>query len=666
MKRIFTIRAKARLLFATVVLLSVITGFAQTFSTSVSPNKIGKNQYTVVSYDIGGGGRIMNFEAPEFRDWEIVSGPNNSSYSSSMNGTVTRRTSISYYLKPKKTGRLVIDGARVQVDGKQLNSNSAVVEVQNKTVDEPAQQNNNSDPLTSLFDDPFFGQDRQPEPTQTEFDDAPYIKAGEDLNKKINQVLQLKVTASKNSCYEGEPIMATYKLYARLDVEVGFSKRPSFSGFSAFDMEEPSQTYTYEMLNGKKFKVYTIRKVQLYPLQNGELTLDAVELECKMRFIKYEAAASGNFDPYNSNNFVSTSYTLKSPAMKINVQPLPAAGRPADFSGAVGDFTINALTNTTQTGKDDATTLQVSIRGSGNFSMVQAPVVAWPKGTEAYDPTAKDNLIKSVMPISGDKTFDYVFLAHEPGKITIPGISFSYFDIAAKAYKTIATKPIQVHVAAESKRPKQELSDAGANWPLIFVDIAKYVLPVLAVALVLYLLFTFLIRKKRKQQHNELQAMEDAWERMMNDTRNHAKPELAATHSIGETIVAHEDKKYMPAFADDSVTETVSPLIEEETPAEKISLMQAEAALWMPDHKVFYQSLKNDIHQVLAMTAGSGSANNTALLLTLQQRGTDINVLQQLNSILDECDAAIYSPVQYDSDREKTLEEARYLLGALR
>ena len=657
----------AIVLWACCCLFSGISAVAQTFTTHVSPGKIGRNQYAQVSYEIGGGGRIDAFEPPKFKDWVIVSGPNNSSYSSSVNGTVTRRTSISYYLQPKKTGKLTVEGARANVDGKLMNSNSAIVEVLNKNVDDQAQQSNNSDPFASLFDNPVFEQQSQPQ-AQTEFDDAPYIKAGEDLNKKINQVLQLKVTTTKNSCYEGEPIMATYKLYARVEVEVGFSRRPSFSGFSAFDMEEPSQEYTYEVVNGKRFKVFTIRKVQLYPLQNGTLTLDPVELECKMRFVKYEAAASPNFDAYDNNNYLSTQYMLKSLATNITVLPLPAAGKPADFKGAVGDFTINSITNTTETGKDDAVTLQVSVRGSGNFSMVQAPAIQWPQGIEAYDPAEKENLIKSVTPISGDKTFEYVFLSHQPGQVTIPAVQFSYFDIATKAYKTIATKPITLSVEKESKRPKQELDEAGANWPLVFVAIAKYVLPILALGLVLYLLLSFLVRKKRKQQHKELHDMDEAWERMMNETRQPPAAETIAMPATPPAAITPEDenKKYMPVFAQETVAKTETPAAETERETEKISMLQAEAALWMPDHKVFYQSLKNDIHQALAVIVGSDAANNTALLLTLQHRGNDMNVLQQLSSIIDECDAAIYSPVQYDADRQKTLEEVRFLLGALR
>ncbi len=660
-------KCRSIVLVACCILFSVHVLVAQTFTTSVSPGKIGRNQYAQVSYEISGGGRIDAFEPPQFKDWVIVSGPNNSSYSSSVNGNVTRRTAISYYLQPKKTGKLTVEGARAKVDGKIMNSNSAIVEVLSKNVDEQAQQNNNSDPFSSFFDDPVFEQQSQPQP-QTEFDDAPYIKAGQDLNKKINEVLQLKVTTTKNSCYEGEPIMATYKLYARVAVEVGFSKRPSFSGFSAFDMEEPSQEYTYEVVNGKRFKVFTIRKVQLYPLQNGTLTLDPVELECKMRFVKYEAAASPNFDAYDNGNYLSTQYLLKSPATKITVLPLPAAGKPADFKGAVGNFSINSITNTTETGKDDAVTLQVSVRGSGNFSMVQAPVIQWPQGLEAYDPAEKENLIKSVMPISGDKTFEYVFLCHQPGQVTIPAVQFSYFDIAAKAYKTIATKPITLSVAKESKRPKQDLDDAGGNWPLVFVAIAKYVLPILALGLVLYLILTFLVRKKRQQQHKELYDMDEAWERMMNETRQQPSAENIAMPATPAAVITTEDKnkKYMPVFAEETVTENETPAAEPEKETEKISLLQAEAALWMPDHKVFYQSLKNDIHQALAVIVGSHSANNTALLLTLQQRGNDINVLQQLSSVIDECDAAIYSPVQYDADRQKTLEEVRFLLGSLR
>ncbi len=657
---------RAGFLFGCCYLFSAFSILAQTFTTNVTAGKMGLNQYAQVSYEIGGGSRLEAFEPPALKDWAIVSGPNNSSYSSSVNGTVTRRTSISYFLKPKKTGKLTIEGARATVDGKLMNSNSAIVEVVNKDVAEQAPQNNNTDPFSSLFHDPVFEQQSQAQPAENKFDDAPYIRAGEDLNKKINQVLLLKVVTSKNSCYEGEPIMATYKLYARVEVEVVFSKRPSFSGFSTFDMAVPSQEYSYEMLNGKKFKVFTIRKVQLYPLQNGNLTLDPVELECKMRFVKYEAAASGNFDPYNNDNYLSTQYLLKSGAVNITVLPLPTENRPADFKGAVGDFSINAITNTTQTGKDDAVTLQVSVRGSGNFSMVQPLAVQWPQGLEAYEPVEKENLMKSIMPISGDKTFEYVFLCHQPGQVTIPAVQFSYFDIAAKAYKTIATQPIIMSVAKESKRPKQDLNEAGVNWPLTFVAFAQYVLPILALVLALFVFLSFIIRKKRKQQHDELEDQDEAWERMMNETRQQPDAETALSVQPANTTPQEDNKKYMPEFIAATNSEAQIPAATEERDTKKIPLLQSDAALWMPDHTVFYQSLKNDIHLALNVAVGTQSANNTALLLTLQQRGNDMNVLQQLSSIIDECDAAIYSPVRYNADRQKILEEVRFLLGSLK
>jgi hypothetical protein len=662
-------------LMSTLLLVSSCCG-AQTFSTNISATKIGLKQYVTVSYEVGNGNNIESFAPPKYNNWLVVAGPNNSSYTSSINGQVTKRTSITYMLQPQKTGKLVIDGSSIVVDGKKLESKPLVVEVVAQDVpNNGATAQTGSNPMSSLFDDPFFGE--EPEPVPTTVDDALYIKSTDNLNKKINDVLALRVETSKNTCYEGEPITGTYKMYARVEVEVGFSKRPSFSGFSSVDIEEPSQNYNTETLNGKKYRVYTIRKVQLYPLQSGNLTLEPVELDCKMRFIKYEQATQPGFDPYDLNNYITTSYTLKSGATNIKVLPLPTIGKPADFNGAVGNFTIGATTNLSETGKDDATILKVTIAGSGNFSMVHAPLVKWPSTIEAYEPKEKENLTFTTVPITGEKTFDYVFLCHQPGTIELPTVAFSYFDIATKAYKTISTKPIVLNVAAQSKQPQRNLKNDDANFPLVFVAIAKYALPILAILLLTYLLISFLLRKKRKQAYSEQKEMDDAWQRMMDDdkkitpTINTSKVPLqhqkedAATNDSNNS----EHENYLPSTPKQTnsiVEEPIATPIPASTTSYSL-LPNADAAKYMPTHTVFYEKLKSDIQHVLTTIAVKAEPNLQQLFNTLQLQGAEVQLLQQIKTILDECDAAIYAPVQpHITDRQNLLDEANYLLGILK
>lgn len=643
------------LLFPILFCFSFFYVSAQTFVTSVSSNKIGKNQYVEVIYEISEG-QIESFEPPQFKDWKIVSGPNNGSYISNVNGKVTHRTSFSYYLQPQKTGNLTIEGARIKVNGKQISSNAATVKVLNKIVDNNSQQSNN-DPLSSIFSDPFSapGTSQQQEDIQTqkeedEFATAQLLKPGEDINKKIGNNVLLKVITSKNTCYEGEPIVATYKIYTRLDlINPDFTRRPSFSGFSAYDMEEPEQNYSIEELNGIKYRTCTFRKVQLYPLQSGNLTLDPVELDFSVKLMKYESLNNSRVDPDDPNNFVQKTYILKSPTINISVLPLPTLSKPGNFKGALGSFDISASIDSAEIGKGDAAVLRVKITGNGNFSMVQAPSIQWPAGTEAYEPEEKENLNKSIAPMEGDKTFTYVFLCHQPGKFIIPPIQFSFFDIITKTYKTIQTKPISVIVLSESRVEEQQLSNQKTNWPQVFTYIAKYILPIAVATLILYLFLSFVIRKKRREDSDIQKAMNNAWEKLMNETKS--KPVI-------QPMIGVQPQVKM-------IVDTVNTTSASEIKTVKnISLPQAEATLWSSDHTIFYRALRNDLLQIMSLAAQYSSDNKNSLLQALRKKGIDNDILQQINILFNECDAAIYAPLAhlFTTERHKILAEAKYLM----
>ncbi len=653
---------------------------AQTFTTSVSATTIGKNQYAEVSYEMANAATIDNFQAPQFKDWLVVSGPNNSSYQSNINGQVSQRTTIAYYLQPKKTGQLLVEGATVILNGKPMTSKPKTVNVLDKEIGGQQQPGANAvDPFGNMLNDPFFAQPPvvQVVPQADEFSDAMILRPNESAPEKIKDNLFIKVIPDKNTCYEGEPVMATYKVFTRLDLDASVTKRPSFSGFSAYDLEEPNQPFIIEKIGGKSYKSWVLRKVQLYPLQSGSLTLEPVEVDCKIRFIKGDMVAAGNYDPYSSNSFTNVQYVLKSPAISITSLPLPENGKPRNFGGAVGSFSITATTGEKAPGKDDAVRLQVHITGSGNFSMVSAPAVQWPPKTEAYEPTETENLVKTVMPITGDKTFEYVFVPHQAGPYTIPAVSFSYFDIAAKAYKTIATQPITFTISAQSKRRNPLDNEEAQNWPVLFSQIAGYVLPVLAAGLLLFLVLSFMGRKKKQQHASEKEAMHNAWERMMNETP--AAPArispIPNTPSVNVPQPVQPHNAYMPLpVLSEPVPEAqvdelpVPPAINEQAQTGQVKVglpLQAETLIWQNDHRLFYKALKNGILQTLSEKAGIAPDNKSRLLDALKIKGIDSSILQQISSLYDECDAALYSPVSTTVNRHRTLEEAKFLLGEL-
>lgn len=645
---------KAICLFALLFTIHYSLYAQPSFTTKLSTQKIGVGQQLEISYEMANANSVEAFTAPKFMGFAVVGGPMQSTENTNINGKSSSRSTISYFLQPLKTGKATIGGAQAVIDGKPVTSNNVTVDVQAQAVDLPADQGQDPSSLNP-FNDPFFAPDQRPvQPAQDPaFVEASVLRPDEDMQKKINKNLFIKVYTNKTTVYEGEPIVATYKVYSRLDMTAGVTKRPSFSGFSAFDMEEPSQSGTLEKFNGQNYMGYTIRKVQLYPLQSGQLVLEPVEVDCDIKFLKLDRASQPSFNQNDPANQQQTHFILKSQAIKINALPFPEQNKPADFKGAVGNFNIQAVTTANEIGKDDAEKLQVTITGNGNFSAVQSPDVAWPASIEAYDPKQKDNLDQTISPMNGTKNFEYVFICHQPGQDTIPSITFSYFDAVSKTYKTLSTNPIFLSILAQSKHPQKKLQPGERNIPESFIKTAKYAFPLLAIALIIFLAFSLPNKKKNKQLQaiKDKKLLEDAWGKS-----------IAEKNKEAEMITPKAHESYMPINLINNLPINHTEKTNQENVKISIALPESDGLLWLGDDKSFFQALKNDILKALTNLSNSYGRNKIETFELLKKQGKDETVLQQLKSLLDECDAVAYSPMPIPADRHAMLEEAKYLL----
>ena len=250
----------------------------------------------------------------------------------------------------------------------------------------------------------------------------------------------------------GEPIIASYKLYTRLRSESNVTSAPSFNGFSVSELElNDHNSAGTEKYNGREYNVYTLRKVQLYPLQPGTITLDPMVADNKVTFLKSEYAGAQRGDLFYDmlQNFADATspqdaviqqhVTLQSKPVEITVKPLPQENKPADFKGAVGNFTIQSSFQKDKITTDDAGNLKVVIAGTGNIQLINAPKINWPDGIDGYDAKIADDIDKLSVPMKGSKTFTYPFTVSNAGIYTIPAVSFSFFDPVSSVYKTLHT-----------------------------------------------------------------------------------------------------------------------------------------------------------------------------------------------------------------------------------
>ncbi len=455
--------ARFLLLFISVIALSLHdTLFAQANFTAECPQKkIGKNDYLQVEFKVDHASNVQSINPPSFKNFSIVSGPNQESGMTSINGKVDQYVSISFILKPNSPGTYTIGPASAKADGKDFQSNSLNIEVTNSSATSSSAPNNAANLLSGFGGkSPFANLNLDfPEQPQTHQYDDYILKKGENVTDKVKKNLFIKLDVSKTNCYVGEPIVASYKLYTRLRSESTITDAPSFNGFSVSEMElNNNNSSGTEKYNGRDYNVYTLRKVQLYPLQAGTITLDPIIADNKVSFIKaeYAGAQSGdmffdmmqNFADANSprDAIVEQHVTLQSKPVEITVKPLPDENKPADFKGSVGNFIIQSSLQKDNITTDDAGNLKIIISGTGNIQLLNAPKINWPQGIDGYDAKITDNVDKLSVPMKGVKIFTYPFTVSKPGTYTIPANSFSYFDPAAAAYKTLFTQPLVVTV----------------------------------------------------------------------------------------------------------------------------------------------------------------------------------------------------------------------------
>ena len=220
-----------------------------------------------IQFKVENASNVDNITPPSFNNFIVVEGPNQQRSVTSINGKVSQSVAIGYFLQPTSTGKFTIGSATAQADGNDYKTNPITgASCCRLCCSVRIISNPNLSPFPNLnFDFP-------PAPVTHQFDDY-ILKPGENVAEKTAKNLFLKLDVNKKSCYVGEPVVATYKLYTRLPSETTITDAPSFNGFSVNDLDVNNNA-TQEKYNGRMYNVYTIRKVELYPLQPGNITLD--------------------------------------------------------------------------------------------------------------------------------------------------------------------------------------------------------------------------------------------------------------------------------------------------------------------------------------------------------------------------------------------------------
>lgn len=384
-------------------------------------------QFTVNTQD------VSNFSAPDFKGFDVIYGPATSQQSSfqMINGRTSQSSSIifTYILLAQNTGNFTIGSASIVAEGKTVKSKPTTVRVV------AGNSNSNASSGNGGYSRNNGGGAQSPSQRQS----SP--SSGSNIS---SQDLFMTATASRTKVYEQEAILVTYKIYTLVDLTQLDGKLPTLDGFLIQEIPLPrNKEFQLEQYNGRNYRSVVWAQYLLFPQKEGKLTIPAITYEGVV------VTRNRNMDPIDAffngqSGLMEVKKQITTPSLTINVSPLPA--KPDGFSGAVGKFTVSSSISEKEVDANDAVTLKLVVKGSGNMKLISTPVIDFPKDFETYDAKVNDKFDITKSGLAGSKEFEYLIVPRHAGTYEIPAAKFIYFDSDSHTYKTLTTEAYTLKV----------------------------------------------------------------------------------------------------------------------------------------------------------------------------------------------------------------------------
>jgi len=393
---------KRNILLLTFFISGLLSAQEVSFDAKVSKKQLGINERLRVDFTMNTDGD--NFEPPSFENFTVVGGPSQSINNSWINGVRSFSKSYSYFLAPKKRGEFTIGQATIEIDGKTYKTLPVKITV-TAAIDKPKDPN-----------------------------DPNYI-----ASEKIHLVAEI----SNGNPYLNEAITVVYKLYVAQNTGVRNWREidsPRYNDFWSQNIDVKGIDIKQGTYNGEDYRYVVLRKTVLYPQKTGKLTIEPLSLDITVE------VPSNRRDVFGRSFMSTVNRTVASRNRVINVKPLPENGKPENFSGAVGSFDFKVTTNKESLKATEALELKVSVSGKGNLKLFRLPKPTLPIALEVYEPEHSEKVNTRTSGMQGTISDSYTVVPNFQGSYPIPKVSFSYFDLKTKQYKTLTSERLIIEV----------------------------------------------------------------------------------------------------------------------------------------------------------------------------------------------------------------------------
>lgn len=485
----------------TLALNSLFLSAQVNFDASVSKTKLGLNERLRVDFVMNQNGD--NFSPPDFENFQIIGGPNQSIKTSYVNGERSFSKTYSYFLQPLKKGSIIIKQASIEIDGEEYKSLPIEVLITD-SVSQP------SESVTQYYND----------------DD-----------------IELRALISKGSPYLNEPITVIYKLYYKAPINISDAREtetPNYKDFWSQTIKIPQLKVQREIYKGQNYNVVEWRKVVLYPQKSGQLEISPLSLNLVLDVPTDKRDFFGNVIYDQTTQIISTGMRT------INVKDLPLNNKPSSFTGAVGQFEFDVILNKSSLRATESFQAELEVKGEGNLKLFDLPDLQVPSSMELFEPQREESINTNLSGMSGSVTKLFTVIPRFQGSFPIEELEFSYFDPQLESYRILKSPRLTVDVFDGPTITNSSLNNTNVIKPndsfrfiktktnLIKIDNSRffesqlfYVLVSSPFAMVItFVMLTAYTRtrksstiKLQKAQEKEINKMIDAAKKSLNDKK---------------------------------------------------------------------------------------------------------------------------------------------------
>ncbi|WP_026302431.1 BatD family protein [Psychroflexus tropicus] len=400
-----------RKLIFLLVFLCGLSSLAQvSFTAEASRSKLGINERLKVQFKVDANGD--NFRPPSFNGLSLIGGPSQSFSEQYINGKSSFQKSYTYFFQPEKRGKITIGQAEITVEGQVYKTSPIEIEV-TAAVDQPNQS-----------------------------------RAVAEAGSGIHLVAEV----SKSNPYVNEGIYVVYKLFLSPTVNIRNWRPlddPKFEGFWSQNIDIERLELKEGEFGGQPYRYVELRKTVLYPQKTGELKIEPLSISVSVEV----PTDKRDFFGRRLYDIVEKNYSAKT--RTIDVKPLPIAGKPDDFSGAVGEFEFKVKTNKNELDAQTSLELTTEVKGRGNLKLFNLPKIQTPSSFEVYEPERKENVRTSSLGMRGSLSETYTVIPEFKGDYVVQPNTFTYFNPRTETYETLKSEPIAIKVNSDPERPAE-------------------------------------------------------------------------------------------------------------------------------------------------------------------------------------------------------------------